>query len=183
MTSSFQLYRGTKIGQSLYHALFDLVEAGKLSEELSEKVLAEFDKSMYHALEERVVEKRAVIKAGLKNYRYIDNVWQFVLDDVHLRVAANGRPSGGQVEERMDCAKLVCVDSKLVMKDKMEAEGQVETLRYVGSQDALGGVMGGLPVGGAMPAVPGVQDQAYVQRAPQLGYVANGDDDAKTESE
>eukprot|EP00803_Ostreobium_quekettii_P001362 evm.model.scf_1384.4 EVM.evm.TU.scf_1384.4 scf_1384:23537-23917(-) len=74
MTSSFQLYRGTMIGQSLYHALFDLVEAGKLSEELSEKVLAEFDKSMYHALEERVVEKRAVIKAGPKNYRCIDNV-------------------------------------------------------------------------------------------------------------
>lgn len=86
MNTSFQLYRGAKIGDCLYQSLFELIEAGKLSEELADKVLAQFDKSMYHALEEKVVEKRALIKANLKSYRYIDSVWQFVLDKVTLKV-------------------------------------------------------------------------------------------------
>lgn len=86
MNTSFQLYRGAKIGDCLYQSLFELIEAGSLSEELADKVLAQFDKSMYHALEEKVVEKRALIKANLKSYRYIDSVWQFVLDKVTLKV-------------------------------------------------------------------------------------------------
>lgn len=57
-------------------------------------------------------------------HRYIDNVWQFVLENVSLKLCPTGRggTTGGDVQ--MESSKLICVDSKLVLKEKEEREGR-----------------------------------------------------------
>ena len=52
--------------------------------------------------------------------RYLDNVWQFVLEGVTLKLQPSRPGCGGDVT--MQSAKLVCVDSKLVQKEKEERE-------------------------------------------------------------
>ncbi|GMH44951.1 hypothetical protein BSKO_12908 [Bryopsis sp. KO-2023] len=123
MNTSFQLYRGAKVGECLMQSLFELMETEKLSEEVADKVLSQFDKSMYLALDTRVGTK-AQLRGKLKTYRYIDNVWQFVLEEVSLRLCSGGRGGSSGSEVKMESSKLICVDSKLVLKEKEEREGQ-----------------------------------------------------------
>lgn len=61
-----------------------------------------------------------MLRGNLKTYRYLDNVWQFVLEPVTLKFAP-GRMGSGE-ELHMPSAKLVCVDSKLIQKEKEERE-------------------------------------------------------------
>lgn len=122
-------------------------------------------------------------------------MWQFVLDNVTLKVAGNGRPSSGNFEETMDCAKLVCVDSKLVLKDKAEAEG--EAARLVAKvEDGQGkAVEYGLGRGvemdykGAVPGPGGVaavavkaEEQGFAVGAALSGMSGKRVEDIKTES-
>lgn len=70
MTTSFQLYRGAKIGECLTQSLVELMESDKLSEEVADKILSQFDKTMYSALEKSVTAK-AHFKGNLKTYRSV----------------------------------------------------------------------------------------------------------------
>lgn len=103
-------------------SLFELIETKKLSEEIADKVLSQFDKSMFSAMGDQVHTK-AQLRGKLKTYRYIDNVWQFVLEEVKLKLMPKGG-SNSCKEVDMASSKLICVDSKLVQKEREEKEGQ-----------------------------------------------------------
>lgn len=65
---SSKLYRTSKIGECLRESLFDLIDAGKISQEAAEKILLQFDKSTYTALDTKV-QCKAQLRGDLKTYR------------------------------------------------------------------------------------------------------------------
>lgn len=68
MNTSFQVYRGAKVGDCLMQSLFELMESEKLSEEVADKVLSQFDKSMYLALDTKI-QAKAQLRGRLRTYR------------------------------------------------------------------------------------------------------------------
>ncbi|KAG1674467.1 hypothetical protein FOA52_003072 [Chlamydomonas sp. UWO 241] len=109
---SFELYRQTLIGDYLCDALEEMVEAGKLTETMAHTVLKQFDNSFLDALKH--VNAKATIKADLKTYRYFDNVWQFTLENVSLRLQLGSGAMTSAPEITCAKAKVVCVDCKLL---------------------------------------------------------------------
>lgn len=81
----------------------------------------------------------------------------------------------------MDSAKLVCVDSKLVLKDKAEAE--VEAARQVVGQGMDSGLMGTVPEAVDRRAAGRVEEHGLVGGWVPMGVGNNQEEDAKTESE
>ncbi|OXA38916.1 Transcription initiation factor IIA subunit 2 [Folsomia candida] len=82
---SYQLYRNTTLGHTLQESLDELVQYNQLTPALALKILLQFDRSMNNALANKV-KSRLTFKAGkLHTYRFCDNVWTFLLNDVEFR--------------------------------------------------------------------------------------------------
>ncbi|GFH27990.1 transcription initiation factor IIA subunit 2, partial [Haematococcus lacustris] len=61
------------------------------------------------------VTARAHIKANLKTYRFFDNVWQFMLENVNFKLPPSGTgPQGGTADVSCARAKVVCVNAALL---------------------------------------------------------------------
>ncbi|EFN85582.1 Transcription initiation factor IIA subunit 2 [Harpegnathos saltator] len=101
---SYQLYRNTTLGNTLQESLDELIQYGQITPQLAIKVLLQFDKVINQALATRV-KSRLTFKAGkLNTYRFCDNVWTFMLNDVEFR----------EVQEvaMVDKVKIVACDGK-----------------------------------------------------------------------
>ncbi|ELT94433.1 hypothetical protein CAPTEDRAFT_146781 [Capitella teleta] len=100
---SYQLYRNTTLGNTLQESLDDLIQCGQITPELALKVLQQFDEAINTALSTRVKNK-VTFKGHLNTYRFCDNVWTFVLDDVEFK----------EVSElvTVDKVKIVACDGK-----------------------------------------------------------------------
>ncbi|XP_070536087.1 transcription initiation factor IIA subunit 2 [Ptychodera flava] len=100
---SYQLYRNTTLGNSLQESLDELIQSQQISPQLALQVLLQFDKAINNALSSRV-KNRINLKGHLNTYRFCDNVWTFVLNDVEFR----------EVTEmvKVDKVKIVAVDGK-----------------------------------------------------------------------
>eukprot|EP00099_Drosophila_melanogaster_P015617 NP_524467.1 Transcription-factor-IIA-S [Drosophila melanogaster] len=101
---SYQLYRNTTLGNTLQESLDELIQYGQITPGLAFKVLLQFDKSINNALNQRV-KARVTFKAGkLNTYRFCDNVWTLMLNDVEFR----------EVHEivKVDKVKIVACDGK-----------------------------------------------------------------------
>lgn len=108
-----QLYAETQIAECLYEVLADFVQDGSIEEPLAMATLNQLSESILGALTSQVPAK-ADIKATLSMYKYLDNVWQFVMTDVSFKLNASGHGSIRKaIEMHSDRMKLVCVDSKL----------------------------------------------------------------------
>ncbi|CAI2348161.1 unnamed protein product [Caenorhabditis sp. 36 PRJEB53466] len=83
--SSYALYRGTTLGQALEQTLNDMEEEGLLPKQLVSKVLTQFDKSMNKQISRLPKEKMNFCATQLLTYRYCDNVWTFILNNVTLK--------------------------------------------------------------------------------------------------
>lgn len=68
------------------------------------RVLLQFDKCINHALCNRVKSRLTFKASKLNTYRFCDNVWTFMLNDVEFR----------EVQEvaRVDKVKIVACDGK-----------------------------------------------------------------------
>jgi transcription initiation factor TFIIA small subunit len=101
---SYQLYRNTTLGHTLQEALDELMQLQLLSPNLALRVLLQFDKSINTALSTRVKTKLNFKADKLNTYRFCDNVWTFMLNDVEFR----------EVTElaRVDRVKIVACDAK-----------------------------------------------------------------------
>ncbi|XP_013411084.1 transcription initiation factor IIA subunit 2 [Lingula anatina] len=100
---SYQLYRNTTLGNTLQESLDELIQCGQITPQLALKVLLQFDKAINNALATRVKSK-LTFKGHLNTYRFCDNVWTFVLNDVDFR----------EVTEvvKVDKVKIVACDGK-----------------------------------------------------------------------
>ncbi|KAK6166830.1 hypothetical protein SNE40_023444 [Patella caerulea] len=81
---SYQLYRNTTLGHTLQESLDELIRLGQISPNLALQVLLQFDKAVNNALANRVKSKIS-FKGKLNTYRFCDNVWTFVLNNVEFR--------------------------------------------------------------------------------------------------
>ncbi|XP_052694946.1 transcription initiation factor IIA subunit 2-like [Crassostrea angulata] len=100
---SYQLYRNTTLGHTLQESLDELIQGGQITPQLALKVLLQFDKAINTALANRV-KNRIQLKGKLNTYRFCDNVWTFVLNNVDFR----------DVQELAKCdkVKIVACDGK-----------------------------------------------------------------------
>lgn len=81
-----------------------MLQYGQITPHIATKVLLQFDKSINQTLATKV-KSRLTFKAGkLNTYRFCDNVWTFMLNDVEFR----------EVQEvvKVDKIKIVACDGK-----------------------------------------------------------------------
>jgi transcription initiation factor TFIIA small subunit len=101
---SYQLYRNTTLGHTLQEALDELMQMQMLSPNLALKVLLQFDKSINSALSNRVRQKVSFKAELLNTYRFCDNVWTLMLNDVEFRDLPE--------LTKVDRVKIVACDAK-----------------------------------------------------------------------
>uniref|UniRef100_G1PYZ5 Transcription initiation factor IIA subunit 2 n=1 Tax=Myotis lucifugus TaxID=59463 RepID=G1PYZ5_MYOLU len=101
---AYQLYRNTTLGNSLQESLDELIQSQQITPQLALQVLLQFDKAINSALAQRV-RNRVNFRGSLNTYRFCDNVWTFVLNDVEFR----------EVTEliKVDKVKIVACDGKI----------------------------------------------------------------------
>ncbi|VDO45099.1 unnamed protein product [Onchocerca flexuosa] len=102
---SYQLYRSTTLGIALRSTLDEFVEDGTITPSLAQTVLTTFDKCINRALSQRVKNKVNFKADKLKAYRFCDNVWTFVMENVEFRDIT--QPVDGVV----DRVKIVACDA------------------------------------------------------------------------
>ncbi|GLG95358.1 hypothetical protein R5R35_013724 [Gryllus longicercus] len=106
---SYQLYRNTTLGNTLQESLDELIQYGQITPQLAIKVLLQFDRAINNALATRV-KSRLTFKAGkLNTYRFCDNVWTFMLNDVEFREMNDFA--------KVDKVKIVACDGKNVAEE------------------------------------------------------------------
>ncbi|KAK0082324.1 hypothetical protein PV326_007234 [Microctonus aethiopoides] len=104
-----ELPKNTTLGNTLQESLDELIQYGQITPQLAIKVLLQFDKAINQALANRV-KSRLTFKAGkLNTYRFCDNVWTFMLNDVEFR----------EVQEvaNVGKVKIVACDGKTLDSD------------------------------------------------------------------
>ncbi|XP_057313410.1 transcription initiation factor IIA subunit 2-like [Hydractinia symbiolongicarpus] len=102
-TMSYQLYRNTTLGNSLQESLDELIQSQQISPQLALQVLLQFDKAINSALATKV-KNRINFKGRLNVYRFCDNVWTFVLNNVTFREVGDSI--------KVDKVKIVACDGK-----------------------------------------------------------------------
>uniref|UniRef100_A0AAZ3RDG3 Transcription initiation factor IIA subunit 2 n=1 Tax=Oncorhynchus tshawytscha TaxID=74940 RepID=A0AAZ3RDG3_ONCTS len=100
---AYQLYRNTTLGNSLQESLDELIQTQQITPQLALQVLLQFDKAINTALANRV-RNRVNFKGSLNTYRFCDNVWTFVLNDVEFREVTD--------LVKVDKVKIVACDGK-----------------------------------------------------------------------
>ncbi|XP_033287297.1 transcription initiation factor IIA subunit 2-like [Orcinus orca] len=100
---AYQLYRNTTLGNGLQESLDELIQSQQITPQLVLQVLLQFDKAINSAWAQRV-RNRVNFRGSLNMYRFCDNVWTFVLNDVEF----------GEVTEliKVDKVKIVACDGK-----------------------------------------------------------------------
>ncbi|KAA6428693.1 MAG: transcription initiation factor IIA gamma chain [Trebouxia sp. A1-2] len=107
---SAEIYRQTKLGDSLVSALEVLVESDKITAELAIKVLSE---SYLEAIKNSFKAKTSV-KGKLDSYRFCDNVWTFIVSDAKFKTNFTSTASTTNAPEvTVDKVQIVCVDAKV----------------------------------------------------------------------
>ena len=101
---SYQLYRNTTLGHTLQEALDELMQLQLLTPALALQVLLQFDRSINSALSSRIKSKVNFRAEKLNTYRFCDNVWTFMLNDVEFREVAE--------LSKIDRVKIVACDAK-----------------------------------------------------------------------
>lgn len=82
---SYQVYRNTTLGRTLYDALDEIIAREKLPDHLAARCMAQFDKSMNNAFKNKIKTMLTFRSAHLKTYRFCDNVWTLVFEDTEFR--------------------------------------------------------------------------------------------------
>ncbi|VDM10138.1 unnamed protein product [Wuchereria bancrofti] len=101
----FSVNRSTTLGIALRSTLDEFVEDGTITPSLAQTVLTTFDKCINRALSQRVKNKVNFKADKLKAYRFCDNVWTFVMENVEFRDVT--QPVDGVV----DRVKIVACDA------------------------------------------------------------------------
>ena len=94
---------------ALTDALDEMVTSGELTPMIAMKILLEFDNSIVKELE--LVKEKTTIKGHLHTYRFCDNVWTFILEDVSFKTV---NQSNIIEEIHVEQVKVVACDSKIL---------------------------------------------------------------------
>ncbi|KAK9449970.1 transcription initiation factor IIA, gamma subunit, helical domain-containing protein [Limtongia smithiae] len=94
----YELYRRSSIGVALTDALDELIRDSKIQPQLAMKILSTFDKSMTETLTDKVKTTRLSFKGHLDTYRFCDDVWTFIIKDVHFKMEGNETVVGDRIK-------------------------------------------------------------------------------------
>lgn len=78
-------YRDCTLGKILMETVDQMKEEKKISSELCDKILCQFDRSILNALSQRLTARVTFKASKLHTYRFLDGVWTFILDEVEFR--------------------------------------------------------------------------------------------------
>ncbi|KAG7281197.1 hypothetical protein CRUP_022862 [Coryphaenoides rupestris] len=107
---AYQLYRNTTLGNSLQESLDELIQTQQITPQLALQVLLQFDKAINTALANRV-RNRVNFRGSLNTYRFCDNVWTFVLNDVEFReTLGQTQQSEGRMSTTWKMRAKPCLD-------------------------------------------------------------------------
>merc|ERR1711904_711111 len=110
----FNLYRISKLGETLALTLDSLVDNGEISNLMAFKIMEQFDKSIYEALKNRTNAK-AVFRGRVEKYNYLQNIWIYNAKDVLLSVEIRKNKLEREIYNlKIDKAKITCVDERLI---------------------------------------------------------------------
>ncbi|ODN05663.1 Transcription initiation factor IIA subunit 2 [Orchesella cincta] len=118
-------YRKTTIGKVLDATLAELLEQGKITENLSTKIKAQFDRKILNALSQRLTSSISFKAEKLHTYRFMDGVWTFSVDYAEFRQYTSFA--------NVDKLKIVAFDGKV--QDKRLATGGKRKWRKTGQED------------------------------------------------
>lgn len=104
-----ELYRRSTLGLALTDALDEMVIKGVLTPSIAIRMLSEYDKCMVDIL--RTLKQKVSFKGNIHTYRYYDNVWTFILEDVVFKFSTVGEK---KQEVTVDFVKIVACDGKIV---------------------------------------------------------------------
>jgi len=107
--SQLELYRRSTLGMALTDALDEMVIKGLLTPSIAIRMLSEYDKCMVDIL--RTLKQKVSFKGNIHTYRYYDNVWTFILEDVVFNFSAVGEK---KQEVTVDFVKIVACDGKII---------------------------------------------------------------------
>ncbi|KAK3053622.1 Transcription initiation factor IIA subunit 2 [Extremus antarcticus] len=82
---SYELYRSTSVGIALADTLDDLISSRRIEPQLAMKIMGTFDESIAKVLNDKV-KARMSFKGHLDTYRFCDEVWTFVIKDIHFKM-------------------------------------------------------------------------------------------------
>ncbi|VEL29313.1 unnamed protein product [Protopolystoma xenopodis] len=85
--SYHQMYRRTTLGNTLQEALEEMIALKLIQPKTAVKVIQKFDQCISLALARRV-KNRLLVRGHLNAYRFCDNVWTFVMNDVEIKDAS-----------------------------------------------------------------------------------------------
>ncbi|KAK9314441.1 transcription initiation factor IIA, gamma subunit, helical domain-containing protein [Lipomyces starkeyi] len=94
----YELYRRSSIGVALIDSLDELIKDSKIQPQLAMKILSTFDRSISEALAEKVKSTRLSFKGHLDTYRFCDDVWTFIILDVHFKMEGNEAIVGDKIK-------------------------------------------------------------------------------------
>ena len=79
-----QHYRHTTIGTTLHDSLIEMVEEGTISNDLSNRIMHEFDRQFNNEIKIKLKNKFA-LKGQLQTYRYCDGVWILIMKTAEFK--------------------------------------------------------------------------------------------------
>eukprot|EP01080_Neovahlkampfia_damariscottae_P002634 gene2634-3831_t len=107
--NNYTHYRNSNIGISLEDSITELVEGGKISSNLSKNILEQFDRSVSDGLLNS--KNKMSFKGHCHTYRYAENVYVFLLQDVQFKTDKNQTID-------LDSVKIVACDGTKTEKKK-----------------------------------------------------------------
>merc|ERR1712224_364822 len=81
------IYRISKLGESLAMTLDTLVDEKKISGSLAVGIINQFDISIYEALNKRTCAKMS-LKGQVKKYTNAEGIWQYYVENARLMIEA-----------------------------------------------------------------------------------------------
>uniref|UniRef100_A0A1I7ZUL6 Transcription initiation factor IIA subunit 2 n=1 Tax=Steinernema glaseri TaxID=37863 RepID=A0A1I7ZUL6_9BILA len=103
---AYQMYRSTTLGDALQSTLDDFVADGQIPRNLANIILRVFDVTFADTLTTRASNRITFKAEKLRVYRFCDNVWTFLLEDVDFRDMYL------RVTEPVDRLKIVACDGR-----------------------------------------------------------------------
>ncbi|KAL9109528.1 MAG: hypothetical protein Q9227_005863 [Pyrenula ochraceoflavens] len=103
----YEIYRGSSIGAALIDTVDDLINEGLIEPQLAMKVLNNFDRAIAQELASNTKLDKLNFKASLGGrLLFCDEVWTFLIKDVHFKVNNNSETFDA------DKVKIVACNSK-----------------------------------------------------------------------
>ncbi|KAK7205717.1 transcription initiation factor IIA, gamma subunit, helical domain-containing protein [Myxozyma melibiosi] len=94
----YELYRRSSIGVALTDALDELIKDSKIQPQLAMKILSTFDRCITEILSDQAKATRLSFKGHLDIYRFCDDVWTFIIKDVHFKMEGNEQVVGEKIK-------------------------------------------------------------------------------------